>query len=252
MKKSILLIVVSVLIFGFTARAQDSGDSSSQIDVLADRLKRYAGELLTSSYSDIKDNSSGNRKVIERAFLAQQFDASVGLFQQMLGDNRQTSDLRDAFEILKDTADRVPKSNSNESLMSNVKNTFENLERELKNRSDKVEKKENTDTTVTDLNAPTTGRAFWRGMVDNKVHLLIKGIKIQTRTMEGKSYPDGTFTFTSLLPQKEVTVGVNKMEGRGKVSVFQQPNSQNDFTAIIEVEDAGGGAKEYQLEIFWK
>ena len=256
MKKSILLIVVSVLIFGFTAKAQSSGNSSSQIDELADRLKRYAGELADSSYNDIKNDSTNNRKEIERAFLAQQFDASVGLFQQMLGDNRQTSDLRDAFEILKNTADRVQKNESNESLLGNVKNTVENIENELKNRSDsrseKVEIKDNTENTVADPNAPTTGRAFWRGIVDNKVHLLVRGNKIQTRTMEGKNYLDGTFTFTSLLPKKEVTVGVNKMEGRGKVSVFQQPNSQNDFTAIIEVEDPGGGAKEYQLEIFWK
>jgi len=49
-----------------------------------------------------------------------------------------------------------------------------------------------------------------------------------------------------------VTVDVNRKKGRGKVRVIQQPSTDNDFTAIVEIYDNGGGAREYQLEIFWK
>ena len=96
------------------------------------------------------------------------------------------------------------------------------------------------------------GRVFWKGMVDAKIQLSIKGDKIETKTLAGKEYPEGIYSFTTPLPDSPVTVGVNKTEGRGKVAVVQQPTQENNFTAIVEVADDKGGAKEYQLEVFWQ
>jgi hypothetical protein len=100
--------------------------------------------------------------------------------------------------------------------------------------------------------AQTTGRVFWKGMVDAKVQLSIKGDKIETKTLAGKEYPDGVYSFTSPLPDEPVKVGLNKTDGRGKAAVIQQPNDQNNYTAIVEVTDDKGGAREYRLEIFWQ
>lgn len=97
-----------------------------------------------------------------------------------------------------------------------------------------------------------SGRVFWRGTIDDKVQLVIKSDTIQEQTISGQTNPDGVFSFTASLPDSPVTVGVNKKKGRGKVSVIQQPSSTNDFTAIVEIYDDGGGAREYQLDIFWK
>jgi hypothetical protein len=83
------------------------------------------------------------------------------------------------------------------------------------------------------------------------VRIKIQGSDLSIETVSGRSYGEGTFSFTSPLPETEVSVGVNKKEGRGTVAVMQQPNSENDFTAIVEIRDTKGGAKEYQLEIFW-
>ena len=96
------------------------------------------------------------------------------------------------------------------------------------------------------------GRVFWKGMVDAKIQLIIKGDKIETKTVGGQPYPDGTYSFTTPLPDDAVKVGVTRTEGRGSVAVAQQPAADNDFTAIVEITDPKGGAKEYQLEIFWE
>jgi len=96
------------------------------------------------------------------------------------------------------------------------------------------------------------GRVFWKGMVDAKIQLSIKGDKIETKTLAGKEYPEGIYSFTTPLPDSPVTVGLNKTEGRGKASVIQQPTQDNNFTSIVEVTDEKGGAKEYQLEIYWQ
>ena len=45
---------------------------------------------------------------------------------------------------------------------------------------------------------------------------------------------------------------VTKLAGRGTVRVIQQPAGTNDFTAIIEIFDDGGGSQEYRIEVTWR
>lgn len=101
-------------------------------------------------------------------------------------------------------------------------------------------------------NLQVAGRVFWRGMVDKKVHLVIQDLSLKTNTIDGNEQPAGVFSFTTALPRRSVSVGVKKTSGRGKAQVIQQPNEDNDYTAIVEVIDEKGGAKEYQIEIFWQ
>lgn len=97
-----------------------------------------------------------------------------------------------------------------------------------------------------------SGKVYWNGMVDNKVHLVVKGLTFEERTIAGQAASTGPFSFTAPLPNAEVAVRAIKLDGRGtKVSVIQQPNSANEFTAIIEITDERGGAGEYLIEIAW-
>lgn len=99
----------------------------------------------------------------------------------------------------------------------------------------------------------TSGKVFWRGEVDNKVQLTIRNLSLEQRTVEGSPKPDGNFSFTAALPQVPVKVDVNRKEGRSKaITVLQQPSSENNYTAIIEIYDDDGGADDYLLEIFWQ
>lgn len=98
----------------------------------------------------------------------------------------------------------------------------------------------------------TSGKVFWKGEVDNKVQLVIRGLTLDQRTVEGDEKPAGNHSFTAPLPQQAVTVGVNRREGRNKVSVIQQPTADNNFTAIVEIHDDDGGSRDYLLEIFWQ
>lgn len=98
----------------------------------------------------------------------------------------------------------------------------------------------------------TSGKVFWNGMVDNKIQLVIKGTTLEQRTVEGATLANGSYSFTAPLPQADTTVRVTKLEGRGKVvTVVQQPSAANNYEAIIEIIDDGGGAREYLIEIAW-
>lgn len=106
--------------------------------------------------------------------------------------------------------------------------------------------------TTTDAAGQNSGKAYWYGRVDNKVHLAITGITIEHRTVEGQAMPDGSYSFTAALLSADATVRVSKIEGRGtKITVIQQPSASNNYQAIVEIIDDGGGAREYLIEISW-
>ena len=242
--RNIIFLTLLFIVFNLPVQAQTPNFSSSRLDNLANQLKRQTVDLADRTAKDLKRNNSNSRNELEMAFLAQQLDASAGLFQQLVRDNRSASELRDAASILTDLVRRAPNAVANRNLWRDTQNTVNDINRELGGNN-------NGDSGDSDNNS-TTGRAFWRGTVDKEVQLIIKASNIETRLISGNPYSDGNFSFTSALPTRNVKVEVNKKEGRGKVRVLQQPNRNNDYTAIIQIYDEGGGAREYQLEIFWQ
>ena len=45
---------------------------------------------------------------------------------------------------------------------------------------------------------------------------------------------------------------MNKLRGRGDVNVIQRPAANNNYTAVIEINDSEGGADVYDLEVMWR
>lgn len=251
MKNSILFTLLFVFAFSISAFSQPSTEySSSRLDNYATQLKRKTVDLADRTSDDLRRGYSNSRTDLDNAFLAAQMDASAGLFQQMVQDNRRAVELRDAAAILSDLSRRAPGSGSNSYLWRDVQNSVNDISRELGGYSG--------GNTGGGYNPPpekpVIGRAYWRGTVDNVVHLKLKDREMETITVAGTSYGPGTFSFTSALPRSRggISVEVIKKKGRGNARVIQQPSSQNDFTAIVEVKDGDGGAKEYELEILWR
>lgn len=239
MKKSILFALCSILVFAFSAAAQvdeASRYSSSRLDNLLNQLKRQTVDLVDRTSENLRGSTANTRADIEAAFLAQQLDASTGFFQEFIRDGRRAAELRDAGAILNDLARRAPNYGANSNLWRDAQRTIGDVNRELGgNNGDQ-----------------SNGRAFWRGTVDQEVQLFIRSRDIETRTISGSSFGSGTFSFTSSLPTRNVNVDVVKKAGRGTVRVLEQPSRDNDYTAVVQIIDSGGGAKEYQLEIIWR
>ncbi|MDQ2747657.1 MAG: hypothetical protein M3T96_10400 [Acidobacteriota bacterium] len=264
MKKSILFAFCSILIFACAAAAQDEQNryGSSRLDNLTNQLKRQTVDLVDRTTEDLKRSNSNTRSDIEAAFLAQQLDASAGLFQQFARDNRRASELRDAGSILSDLTRRAPNYGSNNSLWRDAQRTVDDINRELGgsgngggnggNGGGNGGNGGNGGGNGGNGGGQSSGSAFWRGTVDQEVQLVIRRRNIETRTISGTPYDNGTFSFASSLPTRNVNVNVIKKSGRGSVRVVQQPNRDNDYTTIIQVLDSGGGAREYQLEINWQ
>jgi hypothetical protein len=96
------------------------------------------------------------------------------------------------------------------------------------------------------------GTMTWRGRVDDYVELNIQGNRVRSREREGSQTLNEQVSFSTPLPRADVAVSVRKRNGRGRVSVVQQPNRSNNYTAIVKIDDEKGGADDYEIEMEWR
>lgn len=260
MKKIILFVFFAVLLATVSVAAQDetmappradaNRYSSSRLDNLVNNLKSISVDLVDRTSEDLRGRSVA-RADIEAAFLAQQLDASVGFFQEFIRDGRRAAELRDAATIISDLIRRAPGYGSSGNLWRDAQRAVGDINRELGGNSGGGNSNGGNNNGGNN-NSQASGRAFWRGTVDSEVNLIIQNRSIETRTISGAPYSNEVFSFTSSLPTRNVTVEAIKKTGRGQVRVIEQPSRDNDYTAVIQILDDGGGAREYQLEIVWR
>ena len=233
-----------------TLWAANASAQSYRLNSLSEQLETQADDLAERGYADFRDSSFRNRDDVEALYLAQQFSASARVFHRMVSDGRRESELRDAASILADLLGRADRDFSRRSRWNDVRRTFEDIQRELnisggppgdRRRDDEGRERERT-----------TGRLRWRGTVDDNVQLVIRDDRVEVRTIGGSPSSDATYNFTSPLPRRRgLNVSVNKLKGRGDVRVLQQPSRDNDFTAVVEIRDTKGGARQYEIEVVW-
>lgn len=95
------------------------------------------------------------------------------------------------------------------------------------------------------------GRVVWRGRVDQTAHIVIAGGDVQTFNVSGNGVFDVNFNISGYLARRVGTVNFRKRDGRGTVTVLQQPNWDNDFTAVIQIFDPERSDDNYEIEINW-
>jgi hypothetical protein len=97
----------------------------------------------------------------------------------------------------------------------------------------------------------TTGTAYWNGRVDDRANIIIRGNTIYAENVSGNQTTTSSQNITGSLSRRAANLTVRKREGRGSVSIIQQPNRLNNFTAIIQIHDPKGGANNYKIEASW-
>ncbi len=97
----------------------------------------------------------------------------------------------------------------------------------------------------------TTGTAVWEGRVDDRGNVVLRGNSIYTENVSGNGINTTHQNVNGFLPRRSTSVTVRKRDGRGNVSVIQQPNRSNNFAAVIQISDSRGGSGSYKIEITW-
>jgi hypothetical protein len=96
------------------------------------------------------------------------------------------------------------------------------------------------------------GRMSWRGRVDDYVELRIQGNRVRSIERGGAPTYNEQASFSNPLPRADVRVDLKKRDGRGRVSLLEQPSRYNNYTAVIRIDDNKGGADDYEIEMQWR
>lgn len=239
-------LISAILIFSSLAAAQDYG----KLERSADRVKDAAEEVAKSADDAFKRGRQNSSDAIEQAFLAEQVYAASRLMEKIVSDKYDIGDLRLAANVLKELSEDFPASGSAE--WGRLKESIDSLIFDLGGGSAGPVTPPQTDDGGDVAEGRILGRFFWNGEVDAEVHLTVRGTVISSQTISGRTLEDGTYSFTSALPRENgLVVRAKKNDGRGDVSVIQQPNAANEYTAIIRIWDEDGGARPYSIEIYW-
>lgn len=240
--RKLLFFVLFVLPFlTISANAQ----RSYRLQDLTTRLQRSADILADQSYTDFSRRSSNSRSDVDALLTAQQISASASLFSRLVNDNRRNSELRDAADSISDLTRRLT-SGANNFALREIQQNLDDISREIGGGNSGGNNNGNND------NRPIIGNLTWRGIVDDVVQIKIRGNTVETRAVSGRDVLSESFDFTSPLPNRRVDVEADRKKGRGTVRVMQQPRRENNFTTVIEIRDTSGGARDYELEIYWR
>ena len=89
----------------------------------------------------------------------------------------------------------------------------------------------------------------WTGRVDREVQISMRGRDVWTNSNDGGR---NRVRVESMLPRSDGYVRVQTQDGRGDVSVIQQPASWNNYTTVVRVRDKSSGSDRYQLSAYWE
>jgi hypothetical protein len=93
----------------------------------------------------------------------------------------------------------------------------------------------------------------WSGNVDGELEVRIQNGRIDYRTLSGAEPTSIRADRANLnVPRTNASVAVVQNQGRGTVSVTQQPSSWNGYTTVIRVRDPQGGYGFYDFDLMWQ
>jgi hypothetical protein len=91
----------------------------------------------------------------------------------------------------------------------------------------------------------------WQGRVDGSDHIILQGDTVSIRHLQNNPITGATYELSGPLPGVAATLRLNKLQGRGRVEIVNQPAAWNGYSCTVLVDDPDGGADLYRFEIVW-
>jgi hypothetical protein len=92
----------------------------------------------------------------------------------------------------------------------------------------------------------------WTGRVDREVQLVVRNNQLSTRDI-GPTEPRGSREqMFGRMPRADGQLVVQVANGRGRVDVVEQPSAQNNYTAVVRIQDPQSGSDTYRLTGYWQ
>jgi len=93
----------------------------------------------------------------------------------------------------------------------------------------------------------------WSGYIAGPVTLYIQAdhVDAQGRDTGSVDRPEFRFANKGRLPTASTHVEVKVRQGKGRVEVVEQPESGNEYSAVVQITPAGNIGERYVLDFFW-
>jgi hypothetical protein len=91
----------------------------------------------------------------------------------------------------------------------------------------------------------------WTGRVDREVQITMRGRDLWTNGVDRDDASRSRFNVASPLPHTDGYVRVQAQDGRGDVSVVQQPSASNHYTTVVRIRDRSSGSDRYRVSAYW-
>ena len=97
------------------------------------------------------------------------------------------------------------------------------------------------------------GNVVWRGEVDGTVDVSLRHRTVRATAVSGRSVrrEHQHFRVTGFLPARDAVVRLENVEGQGTVEITQQPDSSNNFTAVVRLANSQPGRQEFHFTLAW-
>jgi hypothetical protein len=91
----------------------------------------------------------------------------------------------------------------------------------------------------------------WSGTVDREMRVEWRGMDVRSRNQSGVTARAVHSSVSNGLPDHSVNLALRVREGRGDVTIVQQPEESNGYTAIFKVRDPMSGLGHYDFDVIW-
>ncbi len=97
------------------------------------------------------------------------------------------------------------------------------------------------------------GNVVWRGEVDGTVDVSVRHRTVRATAVSGRSVrrEHQHFRVTGFLPARDTVVRLEDVEGQGTLEITQQPDSSNNFTAIVRLVNSQPGRQAFRFTLAW-
>lgn len=92
----------------------------------------------------------------------------------------------------------------------------------------------------------------WSGSVDRVMKVEWRGLDVKSQSQNGAEAREVHSSVSNGLPSEASRVELVVREGRGNVSIIQQPTSANGYTAILKIGDPQTGFGHYDFDATWR
>jgi len=92
----------------------------------------------------------------------------------------------------------------------------------------------------------------WSGQVDSNIEIRVSGNAYVTTRISSKTpAPRGSASLVNV-PRSDGELTLRTIEGHGDVEVIQQPQSENEYTAVIQIRPTDGTPAEFHIAAYWQ